>query len=443
MITTVVHNPDPLHTATELIGDLHELPIITNHDAGAYYHARLCRWVAFFNDRFSKCLSIYSHTIVAIYRAFVRGGLILEQTEFEFNTSLKFYEVVLKENPHLRARRFVDVEELLIISLIYSKYPGLVVGSLIKASRSLQNDLNGVSNYVFFQELYIRYKKEAPFVFTRSLTYLNKNDTACMMFTLQGNSPRLFDNLPMPLSKRESHVFQTTVAKYFRFKNYILHKSVIAAKLLLLHPDVELLKDFFGANRYFSQDYPHFVKELDFWKQAFVFISKIDFNATNLSQRDFHDYFIHQRYTADAAYSLRNRTPNSVSVAIDMWHNNITKTSNRKLMDLKWDEPKTNLVYINGEEYIFDLITNGRDLKKESQAMRHCVFSYLESCANGQTSIWSAKKWNKTKFAHYLTIEVVNNEIVQVSRISNIRPNKQDRAIVRQWAEQRSYFYGG
>lgn len=264
-----------------------------------------------------------------------------------------------------------------------------------------------------------------------------------MMFVLQGNSPRLFDNLPMPLSKRESHLFQTTVAKYFRFKNYILHKAVIAAKLLMLHPDVELLKDFFGANRYFSQDYPLFFKELDFWKQAFVFISKVDFNTTNLRQRDFHDYFIHQRYTANAAYSLRNRTPNSVSVAIDMWHNNITKTSSRKLMDLKWDEPKTNLVYINGEEYIFDLITNARDLKKESQAMRHCVFSYLDSCANGQTSIWSAKKWNKANFAHYLTIEVVNKEIVQVSRISNIRPTKQDRAIVRQWAEQRAFFYGG
>lgn len=67
--------------------------------------------------------------------------------------------------------------------------------------------------------------------------------------------------------------------------------------------------------------------------------------------------------------------------------------------------------------------------------MRHCVYSYIYMCEEGNCSIWSLLKTENTVLKNYLTIEIQDNEIVQVRGKYNSYPTKEDNMIIKEWAD--------
>jgi hypothetical protein len=70
--------------------------------------------------------------------------------------------------------------------------------------------------------------------------------------------------------------------------------------------------------------------------------------------------------------------------------------------------------------------------------MRHCVGSYVGSCASRRTSIWSLRKTIENgRIIRLATIEVINNQrtIVQVRGRCNRLPTKGELAILQGWSE--------
>ena len=84
-------------------------------------------------------------------------------------------------------------------------------------------------------------------------------------------------------------------------------------------------------------------------------------------------------------------------------------------------------------------ILNNFDLITEGQKMKHCVASYLGSCLEGNTSIWSMTKQHKgSSPKRLLTIELVidSKRVYQARGKCNRDPKSDEMRFINQWVEE-------
>jgi len=83
-------------------------------------------------------------------------------------------------------------------------------------------------------------------------------------------------------------------------------------------------------------------------------------------------------------------------------------------------------------------LLNNVDLLDEGHRMRHCVATYLGSCAKKRSAIWSMKIENNEGRKHVLTIEVdlMTKTICQIRGRCNRLPKEHEKEIIRRWAAQ-------
>jgi hypothetical protein len=86
---------------------------------------------------------------------------------------------------------------------------------------------------------------------------------------------------------------------------------------------------------------------------------------------------------------------------------------------------------------IRELITQ-QSLFVEGRKLRHCVASYVSSCAKGHSSIWSMELEQSSVVEKRVTIEVnpVTRQIAQVRGKLNRLPNQQELNIIRRWTSE-------
>lgn len=90
-------------------------------------------------------------------------------------------------------------------------------------------------------------------------------------------------------------------------------------------------------------------------------------------------------------------------------------------------------------EWFVRQILTGKDLAKEGQKMRHCVFSYKRSCMEGRTGIFSMTSSTPVYTdRRNLTIEVFANsrQLGQVRGFANRLPRSQEWQILHKWANE-------
>lgn len=88
--------------------------------------------------------------------------------------------------------------------------------------------------------------------------------------------------------------------------------------------------------------------------------------------------------------------------------------------------------YDYGQNFVFKQLKEYADFEAEAAKMKHCVRSYWSHCTEFErkTSIWSLS--NRTEKT--LTIQLINNEVVQVRGLSNRRATEEEKKVVEHWA---------
>jgi hypothetical protein len=83
-------------------------------------------------------------------------------------------------------------------------------------------------------------------------------------------------------------------------------------------------------------------------------------------------------------------------------------------------------------------LLSSSELYREGEAMRHCVGSYVQECALGETTIWSMCFETLTRRDRVMTIEVDpdTRRVWQAKRRGNAPPNAKVRAVLERWARQ-------
>lgn len=401
---------------------------------------RLCKWLDFFNQQYYRNPCIYAHTVYALFEAVNTNELFKTQTAYEFEISSAFYETIFNAKTFISIENSVDAAYLLTVSLVLGKYPGMQIRSMNKAVGLLQNVVNEHKLNQFFECLFVKY--ENPLVLTYNLHRLDLIEIDILMYVLQGNTIRTHPDLPQPISKKESYIL-TLKVPYLKFEKDVLLRSIVTSKLILESNNTELLHYFYSSNKIFNYRIHTFYRDIDFWCDVYLFLLKVDWDDTEMSITDFVDYFVYVKYDTTETIILKGRSARSVIDEIDYWHNSAQFESLKEFIHLSWKgmDAKEYKIQSKQDTYLFKEITNGEDLYRESDEMKHCVFSYIHSCVNNFCSIWSMKKEVNTSFKHYMTIEVNDNEIVQISGKLNSAPSFEDENIIKEWAKEAGIGY--
>jgi hypothetical protein len=398
---------------------------------------RLRSWMSFINLKFPISHSYYTKLIYIVIDAVTSNDIFVQQTPFEFETSKLFFEQFWSLTCKTPLER-VNPKSLFSLALIYGKYPGMVrckfsdaVQCYYKLSYNSSHEYKDPA-IQFFITMFERYP--SPPIFLYNFSNLSSDEIDCLIFITYGQNIRNFDKRPYPISRKESFLINQ-FSLDIDFENQTLKKTIVCAKLKndITCSDL-LLENFISVCKDFSVSIDAFYTNIEFWKSALHFIGKyVDFQDTN-ELFTFVDYFMYMNNKLDGKYNLKGRTFKSVKREIDYWHTNTTLDDLDIDMETIWAVKGIETTYYNDNTIRIREINTVKNLLKESKEMKHCVFSYLNFCISGYSSIWQMQKKVENKYKSIVTIEVCDKYIIQATGYCNRPLESEEQNILSLWA---------
>ena len=138
---------------------------------------------------------------------------------------------------------------------------------------------------------------------------------------------------------------------------------------------------------------------------------------------------------------MNGRTPTSLIRDVNRWHRQLQAVDfslggavwqHSGIKELRLTEGENNPTIWT----IRQLLSAGA-MVQEGCKMNHCVASYVHSCVNNQTSIWSLRREHEGSVSRVLTIEVglTSLSIRQIRGKNNRMPTEAELKLIRRWAQ--------
>ncbi len=179
----------------------------------------------------------------------------------------------------------------------------------------------------------------------------------------------------------------------------------------------------------------------DFWITVIRFLATVPMlDGTQINA--ILDYIAHRR-VLEAGFSMKGRTPNALLRQVEAWQEGQNRLRNRG--GTRWStsgirEGVFEEAAPAGKWFRLVELLSANELQDESDAMCHCVFTYVQSCSRGRCAIFSLRTEDLVSQAqqHLVTIEVDLHtyRVVQVRARFNASPPPEHRRIIAQWAGQ-------
>jgi hypothetical protein len=245
------------------------------------------------------------------------------------------------------------------------------------------------------------------------------------LLVASGTNIRKAPGLPIPLTKRQAHLFLQApddlgILAAFRW-----------AKVLDLGGDDRLARAVLGTR--IGTEFGH----EDFWDSVvrwFVAHPGLDLARCG----PIVDYLWHQKFERQPNLQMKGRTPEALLRDVREWHRGLALARFNPATPASW-APSGIVGYRREEDgRVYEVVERltAEALREEGAAMGHCVASYTPRCATGATSIWSLRVLHEgERTVRLATIEVRNRDrtVVQVRRRYNNLPKDRDFALMAGW----------
>jgi hypothetical protein len=405
------------------------------------YRIRLCRWLKFFNERYFNNPVLIKNTYYVLLEYCESNELFRTQTQNEFELSLLFYTKIMYCDFFITNDDEIIAKKMLTISLIYGKYPGMQTHSIADALKTLNGNKKREDITDFVTQLMVKF--QPPLTILNNIELLDLKDIDILMFHLRGNNLKKYPELDFSVTNKELEIMLFQIPNLIKIQDNFIKKTAAIAKIIIATDNQRYITAFFNYSKIFNYRIDDFLNEISFWIKAYNLICETINPHANNGVTEYLDYIEHKKREHGKVYNLKGVTSESLDNAVNQWHQRGTNKTEPKLFDMTWigTQIENFEIEYGGCNYQFSEIKDGKTLFKESNMMKHCVFSYINNCVNGICSIWSLKKNENTKFNNLLTIEIQNNEVIQVKGKHNRPATEFELGIVEYWANENSFIF--
>lgn len=331
-------------------------------------------------------------------------------------------------------------EDLLITLYIISSYNEKIINpieSFLKPNNEGKDII--VGHKWLFIKMFIRY--ETPWYFIENLTSLTHRELNILFQLLEGKNLKSIVKLAFPVTNKDIHRFIFYPSFLVKYCDDVVNTGLFWAKFdnFMFHENVHFPLNEFFRNRISIAD---IINDYNFWIELLSFFKKNELLIQYTQVGPILDYFINRRYQRGYTinFQINGRSLNRILNDMEQWHLNLHQENNVNGKNNKiWTGHLISNfnTTLNGISYSIIQLKSDEELFTEGKMMNHCVYSYRNSCYKGSCSIWSLRRDEingvKTRLA---TIEVQNNNIIQVRRNNNILPGKLEEIIINEWSEK-------
>lgn len=436
------------------------------------YFKRLMKWIDALTNHFHEYVFSIEETLYVLieFCLFDPHPIMVTQTEYEFQVSVAFYHKIIQLHGSLFLTKREYAKYFLTISLLYGKYPGFVIAPLY--NNMFKNEMYIGNNELISWAKKLFGKYSIPHFFYEHLPYLSELEYQCMFYLLQGGSIRKFKELPISLSKKEAHYFNTV--PYIESKENCLLNALVLSKFIAIDNSPKCDRDsslnypyyevFWSGSVKESQELraesflrkvlqkyrdslKSFVLDLDFWLIAFNKRAAVIKLAKRVAQREqleiylgdteYIDFLISERIFNED-FNIKKTGPRQLARGVFNFHCPRAFSYYNNVYE-EWGESEPPILFKrSGIEYQMVEITSSARLYYEGNTLHHCVMSYLDSCVKGHISIWALEYKMYDDFIPNLTVEVYKEAIVQAHGKFNRPASQEEYEILKVWGASKN-----
>ena len=244
----------------------------------------------------------------------------------------------------------------------------------------------------------------------------------------KGENLRFQEGLPIPLTKKMAHY--TMLAP----SGYSVYQAIRYGQILAMGGSDVVM---FGIN---GTPLAEIFHNDDFWTTVIRFFIDNPF-LEPLKYREIYDFIYAQKYRGGEAapqpnFSMENREPNALLRQVERWHEEINARYGG--YGYRPPTPKTwNSCGLNGyedETFTIKEILTSEDLWEEGREMRHCVGSYVDSCASGACAVFSLKDGDKRLAT--IQVDLKSKTVTQARKSCNAKLDDTDKRLIGVWMKK-------
>lgn len=329
-------------------------------------------------------------------------------------------------------------KELLITLYVISHFKEKMIHSVNELPDQIKekNDVFHESVFIF---LFVRY--EVPWYFVRNIINLTGFELDILFKLLEGKNLRVIINNMIPITRKEADTFINYPRYSVRECSSVIETGLFWSKFDIsdFRPDIRV-----ELRRYFERGIliTRLTGDSNFLTDLFRFIKKNELLIGAGQVNPILDYIMHERYQINDTtnFEIKNISLRHLCNNMEEWHNQIAcirYNSGYDRTKLTWRGSKINNFDFTLKNTTYSIIQlkSGQNLFIEGNIMHHCVFSYIERCITGLSSIWSLRYQKDETTVRLATIEVSNNNIIQVRKKANQLPGIIEKTIINEWAK--------
>lgn len=223
------------------------------------------------------------------------------------------------------------------------------------------------------------------------------------------------------------------------------HQSISDILILRKHPefrnldDLEMYKQIFNCSYH---SYKYIKKHTQFLKLVDYLAGLAESNASSYNTlSDYNDYL---RFAEELGYDLKRSKvlyPDKLKKA----HNTLAKEHARKQKQINEAKFLEQFEKYKSHEYqgmglLIIPVRSQDELINESKVLQHCVRTYADRVADGETEILLVRKTEKPDIP-YVTVEVKDNRVVQARAEHNHTPAEEVKKFLAKWAKKNKIQY--
>lgn len=260
----------------------------------------------------------------------------------------------------------------------------------------------------------------------------------------QGENIRKQIGLPFPLTKKMAHIFPKAPA------DLDIERAFRWCQMMAMGGDKRTIMGVLGTPLGTS-----FVN-MDFWDSVvrfFIASPMLDVNQYG----PMYDYIRNQKYTPQGNvfvnnevvhlgppqpnFSMHRRDGRALLRQVEAWHRKLSKESYKKAnRNIQWKSCGISGYEKKGknEAYTIEELLTSKDLYAEGQAQRSCIGSYVTSCENYRTAVYSLRRYDKMGMVREATISInLRHKMIDEARKKcNAQINNSDLNRINEWAKK-------